>query len=87
MLHKAEVAAVAALAEGLGADEVDVMQVDVVDDVAAAKHGSEAIQTPSGFVLETKRDDDWGQFFCESFAHLYSIFIAICAQASASAKA
>jgi hypothetical protein len=46
MLHKAEVAAVAALAEGLGANEVDVMQVAVVDDVAAAKHGTEAIQNP-----------------------------------------
>ena len=29
MLHKAKVAAVAALAEGLGANEVDVMQVAV----------------------------------------------------------
>ena len=48
MLHKAEVAAVAALAEGLGADEVDVMQVAVVDDVATAKHGTEAIQNPFG---------------------------------------
>ena len=46
MLHKAEVAAVAALAEGLDADEVDVMQVAVVDDVAVAKHGTEAIQNP-----------------------------------------
>ena len=44
MPHEAEVAAVATLAEGLRADEIDVMKVAVVDDVAAAEHGAEALQ-------------------------------------------
>ena len=38
MLHKAEIAHLPALAEGLGAFEVDVVQIAVVDDVAVAEH-------------------------------------------------
>ena len=34
----------ASLAEGFGADEIDVMEVTVVDDVAVAEHGAEALQ-------------------------------------------
>jgi hypothetical protein len=41
---KAEVAAVTALAEGFGADEVDVVKVAVVDDVAMAEHRAEAFK-------------------------------------------
>ena len=41
---KAEVAAVAALTECFGADEIDVVQIAVVDDVAVAEHGAEAFQ-------------------------------------------
>lgn len=44
MADKAEIAAVTALTEGLGADEVDVMEIPVVDDVAIAEHGAEALQ-------------------------------------------
>ncbi len=41
---KAEVAPIAALAEGLGADEVGVGQRAVVDDVGMAEHRAEAFQ-------------------------------------------
>ncbi len=44
MPDEAEVAHLPALTEGLDAFEVNVMQVAVVDDVAAAKHRPEAIQ-------------------------------------------
>ena len=44
MTDKAEVALLPALAEGLGALEVDVVQIAVVDDVAVAEHGPEALQ-------------------------------------------
>ena len=44
MAHEAEVAAVAALTEGPGTDEIDVVQIAVVDDVAVAEHGPEALQ-------------------------------------------
>ena len=43
---KAEVAPIAALAEGLGADEVGVGQRAVVDDVGVAVHWAEAFQQP-----------------------------------------
>ena len=46
MTDKAEVIAVATLAEGFGADEIDVMKVAVVDDVAIAEHRAEAFQNP-----------------------------------------
>ena len=41
---KAEVAAVTALAEGFGADEVDVVKVAKFDDVAMAEHRAEALK-------------------------------------------
>ena len=44
MADEAEVAAVTALAEGPGADEIDIVKIAVVDDVAVAEHGPEAIQ-------------------------------------------
>lgn len=44
MADKAEVAPIAALAEGLGADEVGVGQRAVVDDVGLAEHWAEAFQ-------------------------------------------
>lgn len=44
MLHEAEVAHLPALAEGLGAFEIDIVEVSVVDDVAVAEHGPEALQ-------------------------------------------
>lgn len=40
---EAEVAQVAALAKGLGADEVGVGQVAVVDDVGVAEHRAETV--------------------------------------------
>ncbi len=40
---KAEVAEVAALAESFGADEIDVMKVAVIDDVAVAEHRAETL--------------------------------------------
>lgn len=44
MADEAEVAAVTALAEGPGADEIDIVKIAVVDDVAVAEHGPEALQ-------------------------------------------
>ncbi len=44
MPDKSEIAAIAALAEGPGSDEIDIVQVAVVDDVAVAEHGPEALQ-------------------------------------------
>ena len=44
MTDKAEVALLPALAEGLGALEVDVVQIAVVDDVAVAEHPAEPPQ-------------------------------------------
>ena len=44
MADEAEVAAVAALAEGPGTDEINVVQIAVVDDVAVAEHRPEALQ-------------------------------------------
>ena len=44
MPDETEVAAVTALADGLRADEIDVMKVSVIDDVAAAEHGAEPFQ-------------------------------------------
>ena len=41
---KAEVAPIAALAEGLGADEVGVGQRAVVDDVGMAEHRTETFE-------------------------------------------
>ena len=43
MTDKVEVAKFAALAEGLGADEIGIRQVAVIDDVAVAKHGTESV--------------------------------------------
>ena len=44
MLDKAEVAFFSALAKRLGADEVDIVKVSVIDDVAVAEHLSESAQ-------------------------------------------
>ena len=44
MLDKAEVAFFSALAKCLGADEVDIVKVSVIDDVAVAEHLSESAQ-------------------------------------------
>jgi hypothetical protein len=38
---KTEVAIVSSLAECLRADEIDIAQIAVVDDVAVAEHGTE----------------------------------------------
>ena len=46
MADEAKVALVAALAEGLCADEVGVGQVAVVDDVGVAKHRAETVDDP-----------------------------------------
>ena len=44
MPDKSEIAAIAPLAKGLGADEIDVMKISVIDDIAVAEHGPEALQ-------------------------------------------
>ncbi len=44
MTDKTEVTTSAALTECLGADEVGVGQVAVVDDVGVAEHGTEAVK-------------------------------------------
>ena len=44
MPDKAEVTFFSALAKCLGADEVDIVEVAVIDDVAVAEHLSESAQ-------------------------------------------
>ena len=44
MPDKSEIAAIAPMAKGLGANEIDVMKISVIDDIAVAEHGPEALQ-------------------------------------------
>ena len=44
MPDKSEIAAIAPMAKGLGADEIDVMKISVIDKIAVAEHGPEALQ-------------------------------------------
>ena len=56
MTDKAEVAFVTTLAESLSANEINIVQVAVVDDVAAAEHGAEAFEQAiflKNMVIET----------------------------------
>ena len=46
MADEAEVTHLTSLAEGLGAFEIDIVKIPVVDDVAAAEHRPETLQEP-----------------------------------------
>lgn len=46
MAHKAEIAHLSALTEGLGTNEVYVVKVPIIDYVAVAEHGAKALQEP-----------------------------------------